>query len=244
MFKHLRQRVGGRRRCGWSIGAMLTLLLAAALLAGCGSSSSAPPEKGLLVAGPGVRATSPPWPPQYRALRPRLARLGIPTSDSEKFHIHALLSIYNQGLLVPVPPNVGIDKPHRVESSLHTHDYTGIIHMEAAKPFRATLGGFFAEWGVRFGAGTLGALEDHGQNRVWVYVNGRLISDPARYVLHNGDDIAVGYGPQGSFPHRPPTRLLEEVERGGSALACSTSTPTKKASSCLAPTAKRSTKAK
>jgi hypothetical protein len=58
-------------------------------LAGCGQSG--PPEKGLLVSGPGVHATQPPWTPQY-------VGLGLPTGSSEKYHIHALLSTYNHGL--------------------------------------------------------------------------------------------------------------------------------------------------
>jgi hypothetical protein len=232
-----------RRRTLRSVLAVVALIAAVLGVSACGSSSG-PPEKGLLISGPGIRATAPPWSVQDQNLTQRVRRLGLPTGDSEKFHIHALLSVYNQGLLVPVPPNVGIDKRHDLESSLHTHDFTGIIHMEAAKPFRATLGDFFSEWVVRFGAGTLGALQDNGQNRVWVYANGRRISDPARYVLRNGDNISVGYGPQGSFPHQPPTRLLKEVEHGGSPLACSASTTRKKSSTCLAPNAKRSSKPK
>jgi Prokaryotic lipoprotein-attachment site len=216
------------------------LALAAAALSGCGSSG--PPERGLLIAGPGVRATSPPWTPQYRDLARRIAQLRLPVGGNEKFHIHALLSIYNQGLYVTVPANVGLDERHHVESSLHTHDATGIVHMEAAAPFRYTLGDFFAVWGVRFGAGTLGALQDGGQNRVWVYVDRKLIKDPARHVLVNNDDISIGYGPKDSFPHRPGTSLLKQVESGGSALSCSASTAKKKKTPCLAPKPTRKVK--
>jgi hypothetical protein len=67
------------------------------------------------------------------------------------------------------------------------------------------LGDFFAVWGVRFGGGTLGSLRDDASDRVWVYVNGKLITDPARHLIANGDDISVGYGPKGSFPHKPGT---------------------------------------
>ncbi len=212
----------------------LTLLAAALAVSGCGSSG--PPEKGLLISGPGIRTTAPPWPVQDQNLGQRIRRLGLPPGGSEKFHIHALLSIYDQGLYVTVPANVGIDQRHHVESSLHTHDATGIVHMEAAAPFRFTLGDFFAEWGVRFGAGTLGSLQDDGSNRVWVYVNGRRISDPARHVLANGDNISIGYGPRGSFPHLVQSKLLTDVESGGGGLACSSSTRTKKASACLTST--------
>jgi hypothetical protein len=218
----------GRRHLGFTVAA----LAATAAITACGSSG--PPEKGLLISGPGIVATQPPWRPQYEHLAQRLARLGIPTGDADKFHIHALLSIYSQGLYVSIPPDIGLDQRHHVLSSLHTHDGSGVIHMEAAHPFRYTLGDFFAVWGVRFGAGTLGALEDTGSNRVWVYVNGKPISDPARYVLKNGDDISIGYGTNGSFDHRPGTKVLKEVEAGTGGFSCSEGKG-KKATSCLAP---------
>lgn len=213
---------------------LLVAAMAAALglLAGCGQSG--PPEKGLLVAGTNIRATQPPWAPQYVSLQQRIKTLGLPTGDSEKFHIHAQVSIYNHGLLVPVPANVGIDERRHIETTIHTHDGSGIIHMEAPHPYNYTLGDLFAIWGVRFGAGTLGALQDHGSNRVWVYVNNKLTTDAARYVLRNGDDVSIGYGTQNSFPHHPGTRLLRLVMAGKSSLTCSAA-PTKKQKSCLAP---------
>jgi hypothetical protein len=203
-----------------------------AVLAGCGASG--PPEKGLLITGPGIRATAPPWTPQYAGLAQRIKTLGLPTGDSEKFHIHAQLSIHNQGLLVTVPANLGIDERHHIETTIHTHDATGIIHMEAPRPYRYTLGDLFAIWGVRFGAGTLGALQDHGADRVWVYVNGSLLTDPARHFIANGDSISIGYGPNSSFPHEPDTSLLKQVLAGKSTLSC-TDGPTKKQKVCRAP---------
>ncbi len=209
---------------------ILVLLASTLALGGCGSS--APKETGLVISGPGVRATSPPWTPEYQNLSRRLAQLHLPPGGSDKFHIHALLSIFDQGLFVTVPANIGLDPATHVESSLHTHDGTGVIHMEAGRRYRFTLGDFFAVWGVRFGAGTLGSLQDDGDNRVWVYVNGKLISDPARYVLRNGDDISIGYGTQGSFDHMPGTKVLKEVEAGSKQFSCSGGAGNKKQKAC------------
>ncbi len=202
------------------------------VLAGCGQSG--PAESGLLITGPGIRATQPPWAPEYTGLAQRIKTLGLPTGSSEKFHIHAQVNVYNQGLLITLPADVGIDKRHHVETTIHTHDATGIVHMEAPRPYRYTLGDLFAIWGVRFGAGTLGALQDDGTNRVWVYVNGKRIADPARYVLRNGDDVSIGYGALNSFPHQPSDYLLKKVMAGKSTLSCAAG-PTKKQKSCLAP---------
>lgn len=216
--------------------AFRTLLAALAALsafawAGCGTVE----PKGTVVTGPGVRASAPPWPPQYAHLRERIVGRGLPFAGSERFHIHALLHVYNDGLLVTVPPNVGLDYRDHVESSLHTHDPTGIVHMEAPRPHRYTVGDFFAIWGVRLAANELGSLHDGGGKRVYAYVNGRPISDPAAWVMHNNDNIVIAYGTADSFPRRPSTALLREVEgKGGGALSCS-SAPGKKATSCTTP---------
>jgi hypothetical protein len=219
------------RRIGMLGCAVAVAIVSAAALGACGSSG--PPEKGLLITGPGIRATPPPWPPQYQGLAQRIKRLGLPPAAENKFHIHAVLSIYNNGLYVPTPANIGLDKRHSVESSLHTHDQTGIIHMEGVRRFPFTLGDFFDVWGVRFGAGTLGTLQDDGKNRVWVYVNHRLISDPARYVLKNGDSISIGYGPIDSFSHYVAPVILKKLASGE--LSCGAG-GRKKQTSCLAPT--------
>src|ERR1700687_2097663 len=109
------------RRC--SCCAALVGLLALAL-AGCESSANAP--AGLTIAGPGLQTNKPPWPPEYQHLAQRLHEIGIPPGGKETFHIHALLHIYVNGLLSPLPKNIGIDTAKGLESSLHTHDSTGI----------------------------------------------------------------------------------------------------------------------
>jgi hypothetical protein len=38
-----------------------------------------------------------------------------------------------------------------------------------------------------------------------VYVDGRLVRDPAGHVLHVHEHIVVGIGPPGSFPTRDAT---------------------------------------
>ena len=87
-------------------------------------------------------------------LAQRIRLLGLPPVGSEKFHQHALLHIYVDGLLVPLASGIGLDNKRKVFSSLHTHavprtpSSPNVIHMESDKPFKATLGDFFAIWGV------------------------------------------------------------------------------------------------
>ena len=221
------------------------LLLAATVvlsvaLAGCGTTTRTVATSPA-ASGPGIRATLPPWAPEYRHLAARLAVLGLPAAGSDRFHIHALLDVSVDGRDFAVPANIGIDDAHHLESTLHTHDQTGIIHMEAPHPFAYTLGDFFAVWGVRFAQGELGALRAHGDQQLHVYVNGRSISDPANYVMHNNDNIAIGFGTDGSFQHEPGTAMLGLVESGG--LTCS-ATSTSGGPICATPTKPAIKKAK
>jgi hypothetical protein len=209
---------------------MLTVLALAA--AGCGSGAKAPP--GLTISGRGLQTTKPPWGPEYAHLAERLRALGLPAGGPEKFHIHAMLHIYVNGLLVPLPADIGIDKSRHIESSMHSHDRTGIIHMEAAHPYSYTLGDFFAVWGVKLGPAQVGGLTGEGGDRLHFFLKGRPLKNPAAYVLRRYDSVVIGYGPVASFPHNPSTVLLSEVEKGEGGLGCSSTHKGKHARSCLA----------
>jgi hypothetical protein len=215
------------------------LALVALAPTGCGSSAGAPP--GLSISGPGLQTSEPasglsraPWPPEYVHLAQRLKLIGIPPGGKEKFHIHALLHIYVNGLLKPLPANIGLDPAKGIESSMHTHDGTGIIHMEAPYPFSYTLGDFFAVWGVKLGPDQVGGLKGYGDNHLHFYLNGKPIRNPAALVLHRYDRIVIGYGPPNSFPHNPSTLLLREVEKGEAGLGCGATKAGHHAKSCLA----------
>ena len=215
---------------------LLTILagLMVLAIAGCGSGSDAP--AGLTISGPGLQTGKPPWRPEYAHLAERLHALGIPPGGAEKFHIHAMLHVYVNGLLVPVPAEIGLDPAKHVESSLHTHDHTGIIHMEAAHPYNFTLGDFFGVWGVKLGPARLGGLTGYGGDKLHFYLNGQPLTNPAAHVLHNGDSIVFGYGTPSSFPHAPSTFLLEEIEHGKGGLGCSAAPHGKHERSCLTTT--------
>jgi hypothetical protein len=218
------------RRTALALGVSVALLA----VAGCGGSSAPP---GFVIAGAGLQASQPPWAPEYAHLPERLSELKLPPVGNEKLHIHAALHIYKEGLLMPVPAEVGLDPAKHIEASLHTHDSTGIIHMEAARRFDFTLGDFFKVWGVKLGPAQVGGLTGLGGDKLHFYLDGTPLKDPAAHVLRNGDNIAIGYGADSSFPHSPGARLLREVEEGKAGLNCSSSTKSKKAKSCLASTA-------
>jgi hypothetical protein len=216
--------------------------LLALVVVGCGSSTGASP--GLSISGPGLQTSQPPslpnqppWRPEYAHLAQRLKLIGIPPGGKEKFHIHALLHIYVHGLLTPLPADISLDPAKGVEASMHTHDATGIIHMEAPHPYNYTLGDFFSVWGVKLGPAQVGGLTGLGGDHLHFYLNGKPLSNPAALVLHKDDSVVIGYGPDSGFPHKPSTFLLTEVEKGEGGLGCGAAKKGQKTKSCLAPKA-------
>jgi hypothetical protein len=204
-----------------------------ALLAAAGCGSSTPALTGLIIAGPGLQTGPPPWKPEYAHLAERKTELHLPPVGNEKFHIHAALHIYVNGLLKPVPALVGLEPAKNIETSLHTHDSSGVIHMETIHKFNFTLGDFFKVWGVELGPEQVGGLKGLGGDRLHFYVNGHKLTNPAAYVMHNGDNFSIGYGAESSFPHSPGTQLLHEVMEGKAGLNCSATTGSTKTKSCM-----------
>jgi hypothetical protein len=148
----------------------------------------------------GAKTTPPPWPPEYAHLAQRLDAMGLPGLSEEIFHIHSLLHVYVNGQPVTVPANIGLDQSTGTYSPLHTHDTSGIIHMEADQTYPFTIGQVFAVWGVRFANDQLGPYKRRNGNQLQVYVDGKRVTDPVDYVMHEHDDIVVGSGKPGSFP--------------------------------------------
>jgi hypothetical protein len=225
----------------WTLCALGASLALAA--AGCGSSGDddsaattpPPPPSGMVNRGPGLQTSQPPWRPEYAQLKQRIRLLGLPPAGTERFHIHALLRIYVDGILSPVPANVGIDRARGIYPSLHTHDKTGIIHMESTLPHRFLLGDFFAVWGVKLGPDRVGGLTGLGGDKLHFYANGRPLRDPAAHQLRDGDAIVIGYGPADSFPHTVNTEALRLLRtRGGGGLGCSLDRSSSRATSCFA----------
>jgi hypothetical protein len=180
--------------------------VAAVALSGCGEDDPSGLE-GTDISGPGVEAVAPTSTtsgtagfPTFRVERAKLAQrirlLGLPPVGSEKFHDHALLHIYVDGLSVPLASGIGLDNDRKVFSSLHTHAYKdapNVVHQEADKPFKVTLGDFFAIWGVAFGPDHLGSLKNGDGKKLRVFVNAREIKDPAAYVIKKNDKIVITF---------------------------------------------------
>jgi hypothetical protein len=113
------------------------------------------------------------------------------TMEGTALHIHEHLDLYVNGRHVTVPALVGIDQQAGFLTELHTHDASGIIHVESPVQRSFTLGQFFCEWGVKLNASCLGRY----QGRLSWWVDGvRMHGDPAQLVLRRHQEIAIAAG--------------------------------------------------
>jgi hypothetical protein len=74
---------------------------------------------------------------------------------NEDYHIHSHLSIIKDGALLAIPAHIGLSG---CAYEMHTHDNSGIIHVETAAYRRFTLGQFFAVWGQPFSIANVAGL--------------------------------------------------------------------------------------
>jgi hypothetical protein len=129
---------------------------------------------------------------------------GIPCNTSEqlKYHVHSHLTIFVNGEQVAVPANIGIDFNARCLYWLHTHDNSGVIHVEAPSEQQFTLGQFFAIWGKDLSATSLLGNKADAAHQVRAFVDGQpFMGDPATISLGKHTDIVLEYGPP--FPQTP-----------------------------------------
>jgi hypothetical protein len=183
--------------------ALLAILAGLSLELGRSSSSGA---SGL----PGELTGPAPWPRNADLLRERLDALSLPALGFEgtALHIHQHLDLFVDGKRVVVPAGIGIDPGGRFISPLHTHDTSGVIHVESptVRPF--TLGEFFGVWGVRLGPGRLGGYVDGGGRTLRAYVDGRPVSgDPERIVLEAHQELVLAFGTRAELPRPVPARF-------------------------------------
>ncbi|MHB8574381.1 MAG: hypothetical protein ACYDCQ_03525 [Dehalococcoidia bacterium] len=125
----------------------------------------------------------------------------ILSMEQLRYHVHAHLALFVDGQPVAVPANIGI----RADCTrwLHTHDDTGIVHIEAPAFQSYTLGQFFQVWDQRLDATHLLDRVTDGQHEIRVYYNGELYQGPPQTVtLDPHAVIVVEYGP--TFVPPPP----------------------------------------
>ena len=119
----------------------------------------------------------------------------VPCGPSEILtrHEHAHLTILVRGQIKTVPAFIGITATQICW--LHTHDTSGIIHIEAGDSRAFTLGDFFAVWRQPLSEAVLDGERAGAGETISVTVNGQATAPPNLIVLKDHEDIVLQLGP-------------------------------------------------
>jgi len=135
------------------------------------------------------------------------ANLEALSAEGTVLHIHQHLDIVINGQNIIVPATIGIGSSFI--SPIHTHDTTGVLHVESPVQKDFTLGQFFTEWGVKFDGSCISTFCADSSHKLLVGVNGKQVSDPKNYVLKSHDEIEIWYGPTDQNPTFIPSYSFE-----------------------------------
>jgi len=135
--------------------------------------------------------------------------LGPPASNGGPMHIHPRLAIYNGAAQVTIPTNIGIDqnmwRDHALDqyadgpgmAPLHTHDSSGVIHVESKVTRDYTLGELFKIWGQPLGPQQTLNLRADSAHYLYMTVDGQAYSgtDWESLVFKDNQRIEIHYDP-------------------------------------------------
>lgn len=207
-----RQKKGGTPPWAWLVGGSVLLaavIIAVAVIATRSSSSAASSGQNATVVQDRLShskidfLSQGTWAPNYTNLKGAMQALGLTASaesaSATHYHVHIRLVI--DGHSVPVPSQIGLDSANQVFSEVHTHDDTGVIHIESPQAnFHAKLADAFDMWGVYLTPQCIGGY--CGGPKMWV--NGKPSSAFGSLVLteHMAITILAGQAPKGFTPDR------------------------------------------
>lgn len=185
------------------------------LLAACSSASAVDPGYSASPA-PAPSGDAAPWPlPPDPMSLVRQSELTPGTHEFFTYHVHAHLDVFVNGHRVTIPGGIGIDIsdpaterfvvdgapayrakgcPQPCISPLHTHDVTGVIHVEVPTNTQFTLGQFFEEWGVRLDGSCVGGYCAPDSSVVAFVDGNRRAGNPADTPLLDHEEIAIAIG--------------------------------------------------
>lgn len=109
------------------------------------------------------------------------------TNEFSVLHNHAHLDLYVNGNQMTVPERIGV-VDNKCLYWMHTHDTSGVIHIESPKSREFTVGQFLSIWKTSGDFPVSGAVPK-------IFVNGQAMNtnlDDTRIKEH--DEIAIVYG--------------------------------------------------
>ncbi|SRR5579883_2172851 len=166
-----------------------TGIFAASLFIGCGGSAPVNSQPNTLAPAGDTAVAGP------------VHGISCDTSEQLVFHIHAHLAIYVNGQQELLPAGIGIGPPLVEENGfvlggscfswLHTHDQSGVIHIESPVQRTYTLGDFFAIWGQPLSTNTVGPA----MGALTAYQDGQSVNgDPSTIPLNAHSVIQLDVG--------------------------------------------------
>src|SRR6266550_5754434 len=211
-----RQRAAHRKRLTLIAGAAAVVVLAVVLVVALTGSSKGT-ALSLVPGGPSVDPNSlpgiltgpAPWPNNTADLAARLSADQLPPLggvEGQAVHIHQHIDVFIRSRAIEVPAQIGIvTSPAVVFAPIHTHDATGIIHVESPVIRDFSLGEFFDVWGVRFTSTCIGGYCNNGDQRLQVFASGKVVTfDPRRLKLTGHEEIVVTFGTPSQIPRPYP----------------------------------------
>jgi len=131
---------------------------------------------------------------------PTIDKISCDQGEHGNVHIHAHLSIYIDGKARAIPATIGIASDQSCIYWLHTHDTSGILHIEAPKNRTFTLSNFLDIWEQHFSQLSY-PIELSASSGWQVYVNGKPFTGNWRAMpLHAHSVITLAYNSPGVHP--------------------------------------------
>ena len=114
--------------------------------------------------------------------------------EHNTYHVHSQLKIRVDGAEAPVPANIGV-RPGVCLYWLHTHDASGLLHVEAPAQREFTLGQFFEVWGQPLGPDAVATHAVGDGQQIFAFVDGQAYTGDLRSVqLLDGRRIEIQIG--------------------------------------------------
>jgi hypothetical protein len=158
-----------------------------------------------IVHSPTIRETPPPWPAEPQGLEARMAAAHVAKvpagGPDQSFSVQ--LSVYYNGQQVQIPSGIG--HGNGFLAAIHTDDTSGTIHVDRSSGDPdLSITDFFAVWGVRFTANSLGDACNKGNSVLRFFSGGKPIGgDVAAEPLSSsadGSKFALTYGTDAQLP--------------------------------------------
>lgn len=122
----------------------------------------------------------------------QMATLCLPM-EGQVMHIHPHLTMMADKQTITLPADIGVNKLKDCMTSLHTHDATGIIHVESPVQKDFILGDFFSVWGMTFNKDQILDHKTDADHGLKMFVDGKETTDFENVVLKDHQDILIDY---------------------------------------------------